>query len=637
MNLNKFFIQEYFNNEGDENSIEAEVFSIVKDNEIGNSVSKRDYRVLQVNKIIKIGDVKRAIIFREDFIVPEKRQDKQFDDYSFYFRRERQFLRKIYEAAKTREKSEEIERAKLALCNQTVDVFRSAIKKFPDRLNLCYAFVSFGKEFGVTKDVSRIFKEMLEKHTDLSSDFWICAIMFEYEVMERTAVARKYTLDALNLNDDVCDYYFTYLKIELREGAKIQTANSEVGPDVQSSLNRTRLIFETAKKKFVKDLNFAIGFLYIVQDFNYTISLQEEIMKDLERNYPNSEFLYHIRAQRELKGYHRQPVDGVHNLEDYDDEYKIEMPGASARYPRKKKLRKRLELAVEIYDSAILLFKGTETMWNYYILAMEQLVEEFPEEIVYINEVLLRCLENADKTITLDEVKSMHYLDLLMLSKQRKKFDSVAQKMQNRFRYYTKFWDFLIGKYISIDDEEAVIKTFKESGTAMLHTSVSLWTLFLGYFEKKGDKSKIEEIYKQSCREKPSVADNFKPLYMKWKAEQCGVEEARRLYFQYISNQNASFKVHEAMVEIEIMQPKYDMRIIRSVYETYCSDLGNMMPRPWLNFMQFELTYGNPNRVERMYSSALQILDASGSAELKREYSLMMPAWNRANYLMQTS
>lgn len=633
MSLDKNFVQGFINNDGDENSIEGEVLGIVKNKEFGNSISKRHYSVLKVNQIIKIEDVKQAIIFREGFIVPEKRQDKHYDDYSYYFRKEREFLRKIFEAAKTRETSAEIERAKLALCIQTVDVFHSAIEKFSNNINICTEFVSFGKEFGVTEEVSRILKEILGKNTEKSPNFWICAIMFEYEVMDRPAVARKYTLDALNLNGDIKDYYFTYLRIELREGAKIQAANSEVGPDVESSLNRTRLIFETARKKFVKDLEFYIAFLNVVQEFNHTISLQEEIIKVLERNFPNREILYHILAQRELNGYHRQPVNGVHNLDDYDDEYKIELPGASVRYPRKKKLRKRIELAVEIYDSAVLLFKGTKTMWNFYINAMLKLKEEFPEENLHIEKILLRCLENADKTIKLDDVKSLMYLELLMLSKQRKKFDSVAQKMQKQHKYSNKFWDFLISKYISIDDEEAVIKTFEESGPGIMNNSTSFLTLYIGYFDKKGNTSKVEQIFRESCRE-PVVAETFRPLFLKWKGAKFGVEAARLLYFEFIRYEDPCSMIHEAMIEIELMQPRYDIGIVRSVYETYCSEIGLTMSRPWVNYIKCELTHGNPKYVKRLYFRARNTLGESELVELRREYSQMMSSFNRANYLM---
>lgn len=142
--------------------------------------------------------------------------------------------------------------------------------------------------------------------------------------------------------------YHTFFQIELENKRKSEE---------DLALQHADVVYTNGKKKFT-NIDFFIEMLNIVDKFEYARSIQQTILEDMRQMFPRDELLWHTLAQRELKGL--STIDCTLDFsssvkkEDEDNKAslsKLQILDPSA--PVTHTLRKRIELAMQIYDAAV--------------------------------------------------------------------------------------------------------------------------------------------------------------------------------------------------------------------------------------------------------------------------------------------
>lgn len=123
------------------------------------------------------------------------------------------------------------------------------------------------------------------------------------------------------------------------------------------ALQHADVVYTNGKKKF-NNIDFFIDMLKIVDKFPYAKSIQQTILDDMREMFPRDERLWHTLAQRELTGL--STIDCTVNVSESikkeDEDSKISLskyPIVDPSAPVAHTLRKRIELAQQIYDAAV--------------------------------------------------------------------------------------------------------------------------------------------------------------------------------------------------------------------------------------------------------------------------------------------
>lgn len=164
---------------------------------------------------------------------------------------------------------------------------------------------------------------------------------------------KKLLLRAQQLHPESQKLYLTFFQIELENKRK---------SDELEALQHADVVYSSSKKKFT-NIDYYIEMLSISDKFKYASSIQQAILEDMRMMFPREEILWHTLAQRELNGL--SSIDctvdfaGLIKSEcgENDDEdskanlkkLKIEDLSTPAQNP----LRKRIELAIQIYEEAV--------------------------------------------------------------------------------------------------------------------------------------------------------------------------------------------------------------------------------------------------------------------------------------------
>lgn len=120
-------------------------------------------------------------------------------------------------------------------------------------------------------------------------------------------------------------------------------------------MQHAEVVYTNGRKKF-SNIEYYIDMLNIVDRFDFAKSIQQQILDDMRQLFPRHELLWHTLAQRELNGL--SPIDCTADLseavkkEGVDSKENINIIPDGTQ-PVVHTLKKRIELCVQIYDSAV--------------------------------------------------------------------------------------------------------------------------------------------------------------------------------------------------------------------------------------------------------------------------------------------
>lgn len=582
--------------------------------------SKRETRNAEIEQMRKLGlfsdtEINKIRLKREFYDGTLNKSIKCVDDFADYIKHEKKLLDLINERIKTREITESPAELIHGLCKKIHILYNAAISQFPERLRLWDAYMVFSRQYKYKEEVSLSLKRMLNIHAH-NPEAWMRAISWECEDMQNIVIARKYFLCALQKNPESHLLFTNYVKMELKEGAQVPDWNKH---DRDLALHRSTLVYEMAKKK-INDIKFFIELLSMVQDFPFTDTLIETIIHDMEIVFPRKELLWHTLAQRELMGFHRHYKNESKDSDDYDKDEET----TPNNLPRKKKLRARIEICVQVYEVATEELK-TDTMWSYYIKEMMALNQDLSTEKNLKRNSLMKAFKGAHDAGLMTVDQYLDFLEILMQSEENEYFLTVIRAATTKHTYAIKLWETWMRFHIRNDEEEQVNEIFKRATKKLATGSVPLWRLLIHYYHTKPDiPDKLDEIYRAAIYQSPTISSFFKPVYIEWVASNRNINFARKTYNELSTKGAPCLALHKAMLGLESMQIKPDMEEWRECHENTVTQFGECLTEVWLSYITFERDHGIPKNIGVIFQRAKSKLKAEFIDHFISEFKLIM-------------
>lgn len=70
-------------------------------------------------------------------------------------------------------------------------------------------------------------------------------------------------------------------------------------------------------------------------------------------------------------------------------------------------------------------------------------------------------------------------------------------------------------------------------------------------------------------------------------------------------------ELHQKMAELEIVQPRIILKYARRPHEMATLQFGKDEPKVWIDYIIFEMKYGDPRKVSDIYRRAVKTLEKS--------------------------
>lgn len=201
---------------------------------------------------------------------------------------------------------------------------------------------------------------------------WIRTILWEYNENFNDGRVKSLLLRAQQRHPESQQLYLTFFRIELE--------NKRKSVELEA-LQHADVVYASSKKKFT-NIEFYIEMLNIVDKFSYAHTIQRHILDDMRKMFPRHEILWHTLAQRELKGLSNIDCNidftGLikvecepEGMDDSDSENKDyestdnrsedtkmdldlkKMKIEELTTPQHYTLKKRIEICIQIYESAV--------------------------------------------------------------------------------------------------------------------------------------------------------------------------------------------------------------------------------------------------------------------------------------------
>ena len=101
------------------------------------------------------------------------------------------------------------------------------------------------------------------------------------------------------------------------------------------------------------------------------------------------------------------------------------------------------------------------------------------------------------------------------------------------------------------------------------------------------------------------------------------VQAARKIYENISLQPPFCVELHKKILEIEIMQPVISLKHARRSLEMAIIQFGKNNVAIWMDYITFEMNYGDPRRAGDIYARAVKMLDALLTDKFIAEYSLL--------------
>lgn len=398
-------------------------------------------------------------------------------------------------------------------------------------------------------------------------DVWIRAILWEYNENFQDHRVKGLLLRAQQRHPESQKLYLTFFQIELENKRKSEESLAMQHADV---------VYTNGKKKF-SNIDYFIDMLNIVDKFSYAKSIQQSILDDMRRLFPRNELLWHTLAQRELNGL--SPIDCTTDIteslkkegEDSKDNINIIAdPTATVQHT----LKKRIELCVQIYDSAVKVVDTTQ-MWDYYINAMLELNSDLTTQASLKRHSLSRAFKAANESNNMSEDHYLQYIELLFANNPKDEtIAQVLEKSTSKFSSSLKVWMQCLRYYIQENNFKKTHDVFQRAKKVLGPNGQELWQLYLIYLKTHQNADANQEfehlVHEIACQPHPAF-NVFKSKILELLATTVSIKRARKTYQVFIKNFPNCLEVHEMMADLESKQVKNitNTQLILMVYEYF--------------------------------------------------------------------
>ncbi|XP_062852641.1 U3 small nucleolar RNA-associated protein 6 homolog [Trichomycterus rosablanca] len=495
-------------------------------------------------------------------------------------------------------------------------VFRRALSKWQDDVQLWLSQVAFCKKWGTKGQLSKIFSSMLAIHPDKPS-LWIMAAKCEMEDRDSSESARHLFLRALRFHPENKKVYQEYFRMELMhaerlrkqqqelEQAKIDLEEYEFSEEILSG-KLAEIIYRDATQK-IKGAEFMLSLLEIASIFDFTKDLQHNILQDLQSQHTDDSVTWDFMARRELE------VAGA--------------PELQSAQSRASDISCREERCSAVYEEGLKNL-NTEPMWTSYVrFCLDR--SKRKTNVAVLKEKrrqrLLSVLQRAHDAELLQETFYKTWLEVLISSEETETAVQVAIAATKRFSQSLETWLLSLQTLVHLDTAETG-SLFQE---ALKHVnpkeSLPVWKLQVVWSMASQSPDMTEALFQKALLSSvPAVSTALKETYLEWAYKTGGYKKARKIFTSLHEHRPFSKNFFTKMVQIEKEQEKPKMSNLRDYYERALREFGSTDDDLWMDYIREEMSaLGNPENCGKLHWRAVKNLTGESVERFTTQYTLL--------------
>lgn len=511
------------------------------------------------------------------------------------------------------------------ITNKMNHLYKDAIFKFQDDIRFWIAYMKFCKHVQFQNSVSRMLGRMLQVHQD-KPKCWHIAARWELEENKNIQTARQFLLRGLHIHPTSQLLFIDAFKLELDDVSlnvqKHENSGDSVTPtitedDMTIGLKRAYIVYQQASKR-IKDIKFVIELLNTAKEHSNTEKLQHKIVSDMIQEYAHEPLMWDTMARRELEGLVQPPLDDT--AMEIDNSKQIT-------------LRDCITSCNKVYQTALKKIK-TEEMWSLYIECLIEINQKAGPLPNFKKKLLKTAFTQAHQAKKLKEKYYLHWINILNVEKKdettEKKLKDILCMATEAVPSSVSLWHARL-RYLLVSGQDDEAETIFSKITQILgEKSLPLWKMRILHAQAKSSE-KTEEIFQAAVHGHPNIAREIKPTYIEWLVLTKSIQAARKIYDSLCLQPPFSIELHKKMIELELMQPEISLKHTRKCYEMSMLQFGRNNTNVWIDYITFEMKYGDPKKVGELHRRAVKTLEPELTDSFISEYSLIKANPNSLN------
>lgn len=543
--------------------------------------------------------------------------------------------RKMYRLVERKEASfkTELRGLKNNLINHITKLYRECLQKFPEAEGLWNHFIEFSKHSNPAQ-VLGIYEKMLTYHGSNEKN-WVEAALWAFSNDSENFIWQDICTRGLQRHPN--EEILTKTLFDLLVFVAHKRIEGGQRLDYESALRQAECVYRNSRTT-ITNLQFFIGLVRRCEEppfINITAPLQLKIIEDLVERYPSQEKLWDFLAQRELRGFALSDIKEHAKRNEHDNVVASEIDnldsadnGSNLTKPvfKDRPMRQRIELCAKVYETALKTLK-TRTICHDYISAMLIINENNETDLKTRRKYLAMALKMGHESGLMSEEHYCVFLRLLIVTETGRKIaESILSEVCSAYKS-GKLYEVWISYYISQNDSDMVEKIHAKAVKDLGDKSGPIFELAIQYFKTRydEDRSTLERLYRDAIKMTSPKFGIFRAQYLEFCMINSPFDKVRKEYDHLSQLPPPCLKLHEKMAELEsqvILRTKKDTERRRQVYENMVLQFGKENTSVWMEYVRFECSFGDKNRVTHIYDRAKATLSENLVYPFQMEYDL---------------
>lgn len=548
-----------------------------------------------------------------------QRHTKTKEDYLKYIQYETDLLKLIKQRRSKFGIIQKTSDIDYAVTNKINHLYKEAIFKFQDDIRFWIAYIKFCKHVHFHNNVSHMLGKMLQVHQD-KPKCWHIAAIWELEENKNKDTARQFLLRGLHIHPTSQLLFIDAFKLELDDASANDQKSenngdnalpTETDDDMSIGIKRAYIIYQQASKR-IRDIKFVIELLNITKDHNNTEKLQNKIVSNMIEEYTHEPLMWDTMARRELEGLIQPSFSDTAMQVDNSEQ---------------TSLRDRITSCNKVYQTAVKKIK-TEEMWSLYIDCLIEINQQARSLALpnFKRKLLKTALSQAHQAKKLKEKYYLHWINMLNAEKKdkttEKKFEEILSIATETIPSSISLWHARLRYLFASGEEKEAEAVFLKATQILAEKSLPLWKMKILHVQAKCPE-KTEQVFQTALQAHPNIAQYIKIIYIEWLVLTKSIQAARKVYDNLCLQPPLVLELHKKMIELELMQPEISLKHVRKYNEMSTLQFGKNDISIWIDYITFEMKYGDPKKVGELHGRAVKTLEPKLTDSFISEYSLI--------------
>ncbi|XP_073947394.1 U3 small nucleolar RNA-associated protein 6 homolog [Choristoneura fumiferana] len=514
---------------------------------------------------------------RKEFEYRVQRRVKQKDDYVHYIAYELTLLEDIALRRKNNNLHGKKKELEYAIAKRLNKVFKQFIYRFQNDLEIYFQYIKFCRSVGFDYAVSAIIGQMLQIHGD-KPKMWQMASLWESEEQGNLETAKSFLLKGIHRHPESHELYLDLFKIEVLLACKAK--DDEIK---EKHIKRADVVWKNGAKA-IDDVSFLFKICDYALRFDNTESIADEIKREIWAHNDNKAVWSYI-ALKELENFHWSEIE---EFVDEDEDLK---------YP------KIMSYFIAVYTEALQRFTDKK-LCSKFIHELLSLNESICTDIQKITAVKEAWMYGHENELLTDDMYEFGIKLLKLENVSNEELLKILEFALIRIPEAPSVWKEKL--LLSKGNEDEILTTLKKATKALNQDdAMNIWNTALDVIDEKETLMKLHKQF-QNCESTILLA--VKPKLLQKMYDYNGLKAARILYEELTKTPPLQKDVQTAMIKIEKSQDKPNAKQIRKCYEYLALHHGQENVDVWMDYMNFEMKFGNAQLSPAIYRRAVASL-----------------------------